>query len=148
MTHIFIKFLFIGLCLMQISCGVDCSKVNCASPGGTLRFKVMKDGKNALYGMPHAIEQDSVSLYVTITDTSTYDIPIKFDSISETIELNMDQDVRYILKIDTFRTDTFEVFALPVGMDDCCKLYQLDSAKKNGQFFCGDGCNEVFEIQI
>lgn len=146
--HILIKFLFIGLCLMQISCGVDCSKVNCASPGGTLIVKVLKDGKNALYGMPHAVEQDSVRLYVTITDSTSYDIPIERDTPSETIILNMDQDVRYILKIDTFRTDTFEVFALPAGMDDCCKLYQLQSAKKNGQFLCGEGCNEVYEIQL
>ncbi|MEP6795300.1 MAG: hypothetical protein ABJB16_13305 [Saprospiraceae bacterium] len=127
---------------------MDCSKVDCASPGGTLTFKVTKDGKNALYGTNQIINHDSVSLYVTITDTSSYDIPIQYDSISETIRLNMDQDVRYILRIDSLRSDTFEVFALPAGMDDCCKLYQLQSAKKNGQFFCGDGCNEVFEIQL
>ncbi len=148
--HIFIKFLFIYLCLMQISCGVDCSKVNCASPGGTLRFKVFKDGKNALYGTNpmHEIDHDSVRLYVTINDTSAYDIPIQYDTLTESIRLNMDQDVTYILKIDTLRNDTFQVFALPAGMDDCCKLYQLNSATKNGQNLCGNGCNETFEIQL
>lgn len=147
MMNIFIKFLFIYLCLMQISCGVDCSKVNCASPGGTLNFRVLKDGKNALFGTD-SISHDSVRLYVTITDTSSYDIPIQYDPVSKSIRLNMDQDVRYILKIDTLRNDTFEVFAVPSGMDDCCKLYQLNSANKNGQFLCGDGCNETLDIQL
>ncbi len=147
MSRYFILLFLFSIILIHVSCGVDCSKVNCASPGGTLTFRVTKDGKNALFGTD-SIAHDSVRLYVTITDTSSYDIPIQYDPITESIRLNMDQDVTYILRIDTLRSDTFKVFADPAGMDDCCKIYQLNSATKNGQLLCGNGCNEVFEIQL
>ncbi|MGB3080771.1 MAG: hypothetical protein WBB31_16945 [Saprospiraceae bacterium] len=147
MSRYFILLFLFSIMLIHVSCGVDCSKVNCASPGGTLTFKVTKDGKNALFGTD-SISHDSIRLFVTITDTSSYDIPIQYDPISGDMRLNMDQDVTYILKIDSLRNDTFQVFAVPAGMDDCCKLYQLNSATKNGQNLCGNGCNETFEIQL
>ena len=148
MCRYFIPLFLFSIILIHVSCGVDCSQVNCASPGGTLRFRVLKDGKNALFGDTSAINHDSVRLYVTITDTSSYDIPIKYDTLSETIGLNMDQDVEYILRIDTLRNDTFKVFTVPAGMDDCCELYHLNSASKNGQFLCGDGCNDVIDVHL
>lgn len=133
---------------INFSCGVDCSKVECASPGGVLKFRVLKDGKDALFVNNHEIDHDSLKVYVPITDTSSYNIAVQYDTSAQLIHLNLDQDVKYVLEISPFLKDTFEVFALPSGMDDCCKIYQLTSAKKNGQSFCQDGCNEIYEINL
>lgn len=149
-----IKIILFFTIIFQIACGEDCSQVPCASPGGTLTIKVTRDGKNALFGTDtiSQISHDSVRFYAPITDTSTYKssyiIEIPYDSVSQTIKLNLKDEVLYVLELDTFRRDSFRVFSLSTGMDDCCKYYQLNSASKNGQFLCGDGCHEIIELQL
>ncbi len=144
----FSKFILLVAFLVQIACGTDCSTVDCASQGGTLHFRVFKDGENALFGDTIRIPHDSIRFFVTITDTSRYDIPIEYNNSEQSILLSMEQNVSYILQIDSLTSDTFRVQAIPAGMDDCCKIYQLNSATKNGQAFCIEGCNAIFDIQL
>jgi len=85
----------------------------------------MKDGQNALFGSNAFVNRDSVSF--SVRDPFLEDVIVGFNETTKTINLFVEDGLKYVMEIKNIRTDTIIGTAVVTGFGECCESYQLST---------------------
>ena len=142
MTNPLIKIIAGLLLILTInSC---CFTVACDLTEPSLQLRIMRDGKNALFGLDAFIPVDSVRLFILEPLGPYYG---SYISDSEEILHFIVYDGQYLLEIPGILADTFTVNTVK-DTKGCCNSVHVVEVKRNGEVICADDCEMVLEIEI
>ena len=142
--HLLIRISIFTFLIIQIhSC---CLTVSCDLVEPTLNLRLMRDGKNAVYGPDAFISDDSIHLYL-LDSLRPYTGFYKFER-EEILQFTVYEGEQYFLEIPGILADTFAVQTGVVVNGGCCKGIFLAEVRRNGEIFCEGECGVVLEIEI
>lgn len=144
----FIKFVFASLILIQFSCSY-CQRVRCSGYGGDVNIRLVRDGKNAVFGPDAFIDHDSLRLFSPINyrDYPDFNYSITFVDSTQSIIVYLTTTLPQILTFPG-SSDTLTSTSIITHMGECCATYKLSSVQWNGQEICIDECGNIIEIEI
>jgi hypothetical protein len=144
----FIKFIFLGFAIAHLSCS-NCQRIRCAGNGGYVNVRLMRDGKNAVFGPDAFIDHVSLQLYTPIEYNDYPDLTysIQFVDSTQSIILYLTSGPPQILTFPG-SSDTLTSTSVITHMGECCSTYKLSSLYWNEREICIDECGNVMEIEI
>ena len=133
------------LSLLLLCIAGCCSLADCRE-GFDLEFRLVRDGKNALFGPDAFIHHDSIS-YRRATSTGDGNF-IYFNETNQTVFLFTFLETDYVLDIEGIREDTISITTEILSDKGCCPAIQLSIIRRNGIVICNQNCTEIVEIEI
>lgn len=141
-------FLLTSMLFIHLSCS-NCQRIRCSGEGGYVNVRLLRDGKNAVFGPDAFIDHDSLRLYSPINyrDYPDFNYSITFDDSTQSIMVYLTTTLPQILTFPG-SSDTLTSSSIITHMGECCATYKLSSVQWNGQEICTDDCGNVLEIEI
>ena len=125
----------------------NCNKVECKLNSAYVELRLLRDGKNAIFGPDAFISRDSIK-YSNLDPDGSKAYPVTFNDSTQTIKLFIEDIYEYKLELGSIRTDTIEGITSIIDYDKCCATYELKYVYINGEIVCFDDCEEVVEVGI
>src|SRR5687768_3552917 len=85
----------------------NCRKIECKPNGDYVELRLIRDGKNAVFGPNAFINRDSIK-YSNLDPAGHEAYPVRFIDSSQTIKLFIEDIYEYKLELGAIRTDTIE----------------------------------------
>lgn len=117
-----------------------CNKADCDINGGYFQIRLLKDGKNALFGPDAFIVEDSISIYHL--DHPEIESYFDLSDTLQTIQFWVEERSPIVLKLNSTRLDTFSV-TTKVMDNRCCPIIEVTSLIRNGQIICTEECEDL-----
>lgn len=124
-----------------------CLAYECDYGSGDLTFRLMRDGKNALYG-PDAFLTKADVHQIFLHGPMNEEGYIVFDDSLQTIEFYASTEQNAILQIENITSDTISITSELVSKQRCCDEYQITGVLRNGEVICEGLCEGIIEIEI
>ena len=140
--------LIILLCALLSFLACDnCNLVRCEQNGDYVQLRILREGKNAVFGPDAFIARDSI-MYSNLDLPGSEALQIIFHDSTQTIKFFIKDIYKYQLELGTFRTDTIEGITSVVSHGKCCVDYELKYVYINGEIVCFEDCGEAVEVEI
>ena len=130
------------IALMALQSCDNCGKQICPRNGAWVRLKILSNGKNALFGSNAFIDHNSVE-YKNVDTLGFPAAPVVFNNATQRLEIFIDNDAEYQLKLGNFTTDIYDGDTFSYDYDGCCHFYEIVGVRRNGQDICDFFCTEV-----
>ena len=145
--HLF-RFFLATMLLIHISCS-NCQRIRCSGDWGEINVRLLRDGKNAVFGPDAFIDHSKLLLFSPISYNDYPDLKytITFVDSTQSILFYVNPSLQQTL---TFPggSDTLTSTSIITHMGECCATYKLSSVQWNGQDICVDECGNIIEIEI
>ena len=125
----------------------NCNRIECKPNGEYVEMRLLRDGKNAVFGPDAFISRDSIK-YSNLGPAGTEAYAVRFIDSTQTIKLFIEEIYVYQLKLGSIRTDTIEAVTSVIDYDQCCSTYELKYVYLNGEIVCLENCGEVVEVSL
>lgn len=143
MLHLLFKAIAFYLLITLVGC---CLAVACDYIPTSVTLRIMRNGKNALYG-PDAFLTKSDLKHIIIVGQNTEEENIEFDDSLQTITLYVSMQSPAILEIKNVSSDTISITS-EIDRQGCCDSPQITSVLRNGEVICEGLCAEIIELEI
>ena len=125
----------------------NCNRVECKPNGEYVEMRLVRNGKNAVFGPDAFISRDSIK-YSNLDPAGTEAYAVRFIDSTQTIKLFIEDIYEYRLELGSIRTDTIVGITSVIDSDKCCATYELKYVYLNGEVVCFDNCGEVVEVSL
>lgn len=144
MIYSILRFLPLLLLLTISGC---CLSVDCDYGSGPIQLRLVRDGKNALYGPDAFLTKDDLK-HMKMVGTDLVEDYIAFDDSLQTIELYVFLETPSLLQIENFATDTISITSDLHSKEECCDEYHITSVLNNGNVICEGLCQGAIDLEI
>ena len=146
MRTLLLKFVLFAIAFTMYGC---CRIDECEEPTGYFKIRLMRDGKNALYGPDAILTKSSIHL-TTVNSLPGQEDYIAFNDAAETIEFSVHEYTSSFLKLSSIRTDTFTITTDFIDTNKSCSCvdYMVTTVSRNGVVLCTGLCEDVIDIEI
>lgn len=141
-----IKFLLGCLMLVHFSCN-DCARIGCEKYQYPVEIRLMRNGKNAVFGPDAFIDRDSIRLFIPENGYPDTEFAISFSDSTQSIRLSLEVLSAQFLAFPG-NIDTLVGNYLNTTPSECCATNELVSVLWNDEELCKDGCEEVINVEI
>ena len=141
-----LKFIFAGMLLVHLSCKCG-GRVDCIDNGDYFGIRLVRDGKNAVFGPDAFIDPEGIRLFTPFPGYPDFDYPILLIDSTQSISMYLTPGNFQILSFPG-SSDTLTSTTIVTHMSECCATYKVATVQWNGQEICTNDCGEVFEIEI
>lgn len=138
------KLLFAGIMLLQLACKCD-GRVDCERRLHYGEIRLVRDGKNAVFGPDAFIDRDSI--LILSPDPRYLNFKVTFIDSTESMIINIFPNFPIILETPG-RLDTLTCTTIITDRSECCVQYSLFSIQWNGEDICSENCADILDIEI
>ncbi|MBL0007653.1 MAG: hypothetical protein KA166_00975 [Saprospiraceae bacterium] len=139
-----VKLLFAVFILSQLACKCD-GRVDCERPYHFAEIRLVRDGKNAVFGPDAFIDRDSI--LILSPDPRYLNFKVTFIDSTESMIINIFPNFPIILETPG-HLDTLTCTTIITDRSECCVQYSLSSIQWNGEDICSENCADILDIQI
>ena len=147
MINVTAKLILFFFILTFLSCN-DCNLADCKPNGRFINLRLMKAGKNAVFGPDAFIELDSIFYYSGSFSEGSATYHAFANEDGQSITLFLEDYSQYMIDLGSFGTDTFAAKILIINHEDCCPVYGMESLYWNGDKVCDHDCGSVVEVEL
>ncbi len=141
----FRSFIAAFLLLIVITLTGCCLTIECGYNDGNLKFRLMRDGKNALFGPDAFLTQEDLKLIIGSSHEDGY---IQFDTSLQAIQVYVFTNPTTILEIENISSDTISITSEKVSNKGCCDEYRTTGVLLNRVMICEGACEGVIVVEI
>jgi hypothetical protein len=145
MAHLFIRFFPALFLLLTISS--CCLAIACDESTPSFNLRLIRDGKNAVFGPDAFISVDSIR-FSRIIDSSLIEGGFREYPDNGFLQFKIWKEGQYLLEIPGLVADTI-IARLEENDEGCCINTVVIDVRRNGVIICEENCEEeVIEIEI
>ncbi|MBC7885107.1 MAG: hypothetical protein H7X99_06510 [Saprospiraceae bacterium] len=140
-------FLLLSIAIALNSCS-QCASADCDRNAKSITIKLLKDGKNAVFGLDPIISKDSIFYSIMVDSSIVLDSRPIFQNIEQVLEIYVYADYPTILEINGIRSDTFSITTQVTSLTECCRGYTITTVSHNGSVICTGECDSILNVEI
>ena len=133
--------------LLLLAISGCCLSVDCDYGSGPIQLRLVRDGKNALYGPDAFLTKDDLK-HMKMVGTDLVEDYIAFNDSLQTIELYVFLETPSLLQIENITTDTISITTDLHSKKGCCDEYLITSVLNNGNIICEGLCQEAIALEL